>query len=63
MAGIIATHDLALADLGNTIPDNIRNISFDIQMNKDELNFDSKLIHGVSRNLSASFLMKKMGII
>lgn len=63
VAGIVATHDLALADMVNSLPNNIRNISFDIQMNNDELNFDYKLIHGVSRNLSASFLMKKMGII
>ena len=63
VVGIIATHDLALADIVDILPNNIHNISFDMQVNNDELNFDYKLKHGVTKNMSASFLMRKMDII
>ena len=61
-AGIIATHDLALAEIKNEFPTNILNYHFDVQVNKDELFFDYKLKPGVCTSLNASILMKKIGI-
>jgi hypothetical protein len=61
-SGLIATHDLALGDLINDYPVNIRNMRFEVEIIDDELEFDYKLKEGISRNLNATFLMKKMGI-
>jgi len=61
-SGLIATHDLALGDLINEYPNNIRNMRFEVEIENDELEFDYKLKDGISRNLNATFLMKKMGI-
>ncbi|MBU1014268.1 MAG: hypothetical protein KKG99_14815 [Bacteroidetes bacterium] len=61
-SGIIATHDLALGDLVKTYPNNISNMRFEVEFNNDELVFDYKLKSGISQNMNATFLMKKMGI-
>ena len=61
-AGIIATHDLALADIKNEFPKNILNYHFDVQVNNEELYFDYELKPGVCKSLNASILMKKIGI-
>ena len=61
-AGIIATHDLALADIKSEFPNNILNYHFDVQVNNEELYFDYKLKPGVCTSLNASILMKKIGI-
>lgn len=61
--GIIATHDLAVADLERQYPGYIRNYCFESNIVNDELLFDYKLKTGVCSKLSASFLMRKMGII
>lgn len=61
-AGIIATHDLALADTKNEFPGSILNYHFDAQIDKEELFFDYKLKPGVCESLNASILMKKIGI-
>jgi DNA mismatch repair ATPase MutS len=61
-AAIIATHDVALADLEKEFPDNILNYHFDVQVNNEELFFDYKLKPGVCTSLNASILMKKIGI-
>jgi ABC-type lipoprotein export system ATPase subunit len=61
-SGIIATHDVALAELTNTYPENILNYFFDVQVNNDELYFDYLLKEGVCTSLNASILMKKIGI-
>ncbi|MEI7726560.1 MAG: hypothetical protein WCK09_15735 [Bacteroidota bacterium] len=63
LAGLFATHDLALGDLIKHYPDNIRNLCFEIHIAGDKMEIDYKLSHGVCRNLNASFLMKNMGII
>ncbi|BBE19307.1 MutS-related protein, family 1 [Aquipluma nitroreducens] len=60
--GIVATHDLGLTELAQTIPA-IKNQCFEVQLHNDELNFDYKLTNGVTRTMNATFLMKKMGII
>lgn len=61
-SAIIATHDLALADIIKTFPDHIQNFHFDVQINNEELYFDYKLKTGVCTSLNASILMKKIGI-
>ncbi len=61
-AGIIATHDLELADLKNEYPENMLNYHFDVQVSNDELYFDYRLKPGVCKSLNASILMKKIGI-
>ncbi len=60
--GIIATHDVSLGDLEKEFPDNVSNRRFEVEINNDELIFDYKLKEGISQNLNATFLMKKMGI-
>ena len=61
-AGILATHDVDLAALEATYPDNIFNFHFDVQVEKEELYFDYRLKPGVCTSLNASILMKKIGI-
>jgi hypothetical protein len=61
-AGMIATHDLALAGLANEFPANIHNYHFDVQVANDELYFDYQLKRGVCTSMNASILMKKIGI-
>lgn len=61
--GIVATHDLGLTELARKYPGSIKNQCFEVQLHRDELNFDYKLIEGVTKTMNATFLMKKMGII
>ena len=61
-SGMIATHDLALGQLEKTFPRQVINKRFEVEIKDNELIFDYKLKDGVSQNLNATFLMKKMGI-
>jgi len=61
--GIIATHDVVVADLIQEYPGYISNNCFESEIVQDELLFDYKLKQGVCTKLSASFLMKKLGVI
>lgn len=61
-SGLIATHDIALGSLAEKYPDNIKNYRFEVEIRNNELEFDYLLKTGVSQNLNATFLMKKMGI-
>ena len=61
--GIIATHDLSVADLAAEYPYYISNKCFESEIINNELLFDYKIKDGVCTKLSASFLMKKLGII
>ena len=61
-AAILATHDVDLAALEETYPENIFNFHFDVQVDKEELYFDYHLKPGVCTSLNASILMKKIGI-
>lgn len=61
--GIIATHDLAVAELIKEYPKFISNMAFESAIINGELIFDYKLKNGVCNSLSASYLMKKMDII
>lgn len=61
--GIIATHDLSVADLAQEYPHYVSANCFESEIVNDELIFDYKIKSGVCTRLSASFLMKKLGII
>ena len=61
-SGFIATHDLALGELAKSYPENIKNKRFEVEIKNNELVFDYKLKDGISQNLNATFLMRKMGI-
>ena len=61
-SGLIATHDIALGSLADKYPENVRNYRFEVEIENNELHFDYKLKTGISQNLNATFLMKKMGI-
>jgi DNA mismatch repair ATPase MutS len=60
---VIATHDLALADLEKEFAGRIRNFCFEPMIQNDQLSFDYKLRDGKAEKMNATFLMKKMGII
>ena len=60
---IIATHDLSIAELENSYPGIVINNCFEVELTDDQLFFDYKLKHGISKKLNASFLMQKMEII
>ena len=63
VSGIIATHDLALGNLSNSYPDNFHNICFEIEHSEDDIIYNYRLRDGVSKNMNASFLLKKMNLI
>ena len=61
--GIIATHDLTLGELEQDYPDHITNQCFEVKISEKELDFDYKLYPGITKNLNASYLLEKMGIV
>lgn len=61
-SGILATHDLSLCRVAEEI-ETVHNRFFDAYINNDELTFDYMLREGVCKNMNASFLMEKMGIV
>lgn len=60
--GIVATHDVELSILEHQLPQNIRNLCFEITIKDDKLSFDYTLKNGVCATMNASFLMKHMDI-
>jgi DNA mismatch repair ATPase MutS len=63
LAGMFATHDLALGELKNHYPESINNLCFEIEIVDDQMQIDYKLREGICKNLNATFLMKNMGIL
>jgi DNA mismatch repair ATPase MutS len=61
--GLVATHDLSLGTLMDEHPTKVRNMRFEVDIHEDQLDFDYKLKPGISQNLNATFLMRKMGIM
>lgn len=59
---IIATHDVKLTGMEQELPGHVFNYCFEIIHQGDELLFDYILRKGVTRNMNATLLMKKMGI-
>ncbi len=60
--GIIATHDLGLCTIEQHYKE-IKNYYFDADIVEDELYFDYTMKSGVCKNMNASFLLRKMGIV
>ncbi len=60
--GMVATHDLKLADLSDVYPDYVRNFHFDIQVKGEDMLFDYLLKDGACTIFNASLLLKKIGI-
>jgi len=61
--GAIATHDIEVCLTTNDYPDILTNKCFEVEIQNNELHFDYKLRDGICKNKSATFLMKKMGVI
>jgi DNA mismatch repair ATPase MutS len=61
--GGIATHDLEVCKVTEEFPKMLANKRFEVAIVNDELLFDYKLQDGICQNKSASFIMKKMGVI
>ena len=60
--GLVATHDLQLAELEKDYPRYVRNFYFDIQVINNEMRFDYKLKPGECKTFNASLLLKQIGI-
>ncbi len=60
--GIIATHDVSLCALEIDFSE-VKNYYFDAKINNNELYFDYTFKKGICKNMNASFLLQKMGII
>jgi len=60
--GMVATHDLQIAELEKRYPAYIRNFYFDIQVIDGEMLFDYKIKHGECKTFNASLLLKQIGI-
>jgi DNA mismatch repair ATPase MutS len=61
--GAIATHDIEVCLTTNEYPNQLINNCFEVEIINDDLHFDYKLREGICKNKSATFLMKKMGVI
>ncbi|UII81407.1 DNA mismatch repair protein MutS [Flagellimonas sp. CMM7] len=61
-SGIIATHDLSLCSLADSLNE-VKNYYFDAQIKNGELYFDYTFKEGVCQNMNASFLLTRMGIV
>lgn len=61
--GAIATHDIEVCLTTNEFPNQLTNKCFEVEIVNNELHFDYKLRDGICKNKSATFLMKKMGVI
>ncbi len=60
--GMVATHDLQIAELEQAHPDYVRNFYFDIQVINGEMVFDYKIKDGECKTFNASLLLKQIGI-
>jgi ABC-type multidrug transport system fused ATPase/permease subunit len=61
--GAIATHDIEVCLTTNEYPNTLTNKCFEVEIVNNDLHFDYKLRDGICKNRSATFLMKKMGVI
>jgi DNA mismatch repair ATPase MutS len=60
--GFISTHDLALGEMADELPDSVFNYSFNSEIVDDKLYFDYTLRQGVCQSFNASKLMQQIGI-
>ncbi|MCC6599417.1 MAG: DNA mismatch repair protein [Crocinitomicaceae bacterium] len=61
--GIIATHDVEVCTISKQYPEFFVNKCFEVEITGNELHFDYRLRDGVCKNKSATFLMRKSGVI
>jgi len=61
--GAIATHDIEVCLTTNDYPETLVNKCFEVEIIDNDLHFDFILRDGICKNKSATFLMKKMGVI
>ncbi|MCL3781798.1 hypothetical protein EMN47_15540 [Prolixibacteraceae bacterium JC049] len=61
--GIVATHDLKLAQMETEFPDNIFNHCFEVTLAEGKLDYSYQLKPGVTQTMNATYLMEQMGII
>jgi len=61
--GILATHDLNLANIEKDYPGRIKNMCFEISIDQAEISFDYKLREGITTKMNALLLMQQMGLI
>lgn len=61
-SGLVATHDLQIAELEKEFPNQLRNFHFDIQVENEEMFFDYKIKDGECKTFNASILLKAIGI-
>lgn len=59
MSGIIATHDLELAQHYNPQKEKFSNYCFEIELS-EEITYSYKICEGIAQNLNASYLLEKM---
>lgn len=62
MPGLIATHDLQIADLEKNYPAKVRNFHFDITMKGEEMFFDYLVKNGECKTFNAAILLKAIGL-
>jgi DNA mismatch repair ATPase MutS len=60
--GIIATHDIEIAELTNTF-DNAQSVYFQSKIENNDITFDYILRNGICTSKSATFLLKKEGVL
>lgn len=61
--GAIATHDIEVCLTTDEYPNILTNKCFEVEIINNDLHFDYRLRDGICKNRSATFLMKKMGVI
>ncbi|MEZ7514461.1 MutS-related protein [Flavobacterium frigidarium] len=61
--GAIATHDIEVCLTTHEYPNILTNKCFEVEIVNNDLHFDYKLRDGICKNKSATFLMKKIGVI
>jgi len=61
--GAIATHDIEVCLTTRDYPETLSNKCFEVEIKNNDLHFDFILRPGICQNKSATFLMKKMGVI
>jgi DNA mismatch repair ATPase MutS len=60
--GMVTTHDLALAEMANTMDGKARNVHFEDHLEGGEIRFDYKLREGVVTRSNALELMRAVGL-
>ena len=61
--GAIATHDIEVCLTADEFPNQLINKCFEVTIENNDLHFDYVLRDGICKNKSATFLMKKIGVI